>query len=44
MSGEATAAVRSLLAHWRVTRGGKFRLVTSHLLATCTPVPSLAAS
>lgn len=44
MSGEATGAVRTLLAHWRTTRGGEFRLITSHLLATCTPAPAVAAS
>lgn len=38
MSGELTDAVRSLLAHWRSTRGGEFRLIASHLRATCTPV------
>jgi len=37
MSGEATGAVRSLLAHWRTTRGGELRLITSHLLATYSP-------
>jgi hypothetical protein len=42
MSGEATSAVRSLLAHWRSTRGGEFRLITSHLLATCSPAPAVA--
>lgn len=43
MSGDATGAVRSLLAHWRTTRGGEFRLITSHLRATCTPAPTFAA-
>lgn len=41
MSEGATNAVRTLLAHWRTTRGGDFRLITSHLLATCTPVPAV---
>ena len=44
MSGEATSAVRSLLAHWRATRGGEFRLITSHLLATCSPAPAVASA
>lgn len=44
MSGEATGAVRSLLAHWRTTRGGEFRLITSHLLATCSPAPVTSAT
>lgn len=44
MSGEATGAVRSLLAHWRTTRGGEFRLITPHLLATWTPAPAVGAS
>ena len=41
MSGEATSAVRTLLAYWRTTRVGEFRLITSHLLATCSPAPAV---
>ena len=36
MNAEATNAVRRLLAQWRDTRRGDFRLNTSYMVATCS--------
>lgn len=44
MSGASMECVRFILAHWRATRGGEFRLCTSHLLATCAPARATAPS
>jgi hypothetical protein len=38
LSADAMAAVRLLLAHWRLSRHGEFRLSTSHLMATLREV------
>jgi hypothetical protein len=38
LSADAMAAVRLLLAHWRLSRHGEFHLSTSHLMATLREV------